>query len=68
MHRAPVYLLSGLTAEIVSGIIWTPMDVAKSRLQKGAEDASTGRSTVRLLKGVWTRESGRGVCRVGLNL
>lgn len=64
MHQAPVYLLSGLTAELVSGVIWTPMDVAKSRLQRGTEDASTGRSAVRLLRGVWNREGWRGIFRV----
>ena len=42
MHQVPVYLLSGLTAEIASSVIWMPTDVAKSWLQKGAEDASTG--------------------------
>jgi len=64
MYQAPVYLLSGLTAELVSGVIWTPMDVAKSRLQRGAEDPSTGRSAVRLLRGVWKREGWRGIFRV----
>ena len=68
MHQAPMYLLSGLTAEAVSGVIWTPMDVAKSRLQKGVEDASIGQSAVRILKGVWIRDGWRGVFRVGLNL
>jgi hypothetical protein len=64
MYQAPVYLLSGLTAEMISGVIWTPMDVAKSRLQRGAEDPSTGRSAVRLLRGVWKREGWRGIFRV----
>jgi len=68
MYQAPVYLLSGLTAEVVSGVIWTPMDVAKSRLQRGAEDPSTGRSAARLLRGVWKKEGWRGIFRVRKSL
>ncbi|KAG8775162.1 hypothetical protein FRC19_001930 [Serendipita sp. 401] len=58
--QVPIYLAAGLTAEMVSGVIWTPMDVAKSRLQRGSEGHITARS---LLKDVWKREGYRGVWR-----
>lgn len=59
--QAPIYLLSGLTAEMVSGVIWTPMDVAKSRLQRGADKHTTARA---LLADVRRKEGLRGVFRV----
>jgi hypothetical protein len=59
--QAPIYILAGLTAEMVSGVIWTPMDVAKSRLQRGADKHTTARA---LLTEVWRKESFKGVFRV----
>ena len=59
--QAPIYLASGLTAEMISGVIWTPMDVAKSRLQRGRDGYTTARS---LLADVWHREGYRGLFRV----
>lgn len=70
-HQVPVYLLSGLTTELVSGVVWTPMDVAKSRLQRGAEAEAgphEGRSARRLLLRVWRQEGWRGIFRVRLAL
>ncbi|KAG8831215.1 hypothetical protein FRC17_003464 [Serendipita sp. 399] len=60
LKQVPIYLASGLTAEMVSGVIWTPMDVAKSRLQRGGEGHTTARS---LLKDIWKKEGYRGVWR-----
>lgn len=57
---APIYLASGLTAEMVSGIIWTPMDVAKGRLQRGRDKHTTARG---LLGDVWKKEGCRGLFR-----
>lgn len=59
--QAPIYLASGLTAEMISGVIWTPMDVAKSRLQRGRDGYTTARS---LLADVWQREGYLGLFRV----
>jgi hypothetical protein len=59
--QAPIYLLAGLTAEMVSGVIWTPMDVAKSRLQRGTEGHNSAR---RLLTEVYRKEGYRGLFRV----
>jgi len=53
LKQAPIYLASGLTAEMISGVIWTPMDVAKTRLQRGRDEYTTARS---LLANVWQRE------------
>ena len=57
----PIYLASGLTAEMVSGFIWTPMDVAKGRLQRGRDTHTTARA---LLGDVWNKEGYRGIFRV----
>lgn len=59
-RQAPIYLMSGLAAEMVSGVIWTPMDVAKSRLQRGADKHTTARS---LLADVWKKEGPTGIFR-----
>jgi hypothetical protein len=61
LKQGPIYLMSGLTAEMVSGIIWTPMDVAKSRLQRGKDHHTKART---LLKEIWKTEGYRGVWRV----
>ncbi|PVF93102.1 mitochondrial carrier [Serendipita vermifera] len=58
--QGPIYLISGLTAEMVSGVIWTPMDVAKSRLQRGKDNHTKART---LLKEIWKMEGYRGVWR-----
>jgi len=50
-HRRPITVLSGA--------IWTPMDVMKARLQKGNE----GTSATKLLKKIWREEGYKGVWR-----
>lgn len=62
--QAPIYLLSGLSAEMVSGVIWTPMDVAKGRLQRGGDTHTTARG---LLANVWKKEGYQGIFRVGIS-
>jgi hypothetical protein len=49
-------------AEIASGAIWTPLDVLKSRLQKG-ESGNESRSAIRLLKKIVHEEGVKGVFR-----
>ncbi|KAG0150253.1 hypothetical protein CROQUDRAFT_73335 [Cronartium quercuum f. sp. fusiforme G11] len=59
MQQFPAYMLSGLSAEIVSGWVWTPMEVTKSRLQKGNE----GTSAIKLLKKIAQTEGVSGIWR-----
>lgn len=59
IEQFPAYMLSGLSAEIVSGWVWTPMEVTKSRLQKGNE----GTSGIKLLKKIARTEGVRGIWR-----
>ncbi|KAK4057798.1 hypothetical protein OIO90_001017 [Microbotryomycetes sp. JL221] len=50
LQQLPVFMLSGLAAELVSGGIWTPMDVLKSRLQHGSEGTSAMKLVGKILK------------------
>ncbi|KAM0746545.1 mitochondrial carrier [Meredithblackwellia eburnea MCA 4105] len=59
MQQIPVFLLAGTAAEITSGLFWTPLEVLKSRLQKGEKETST----VKLLAKIWREEGYRGVWR-----
>ncbi|KAM0789031.1 hypothetical protein ACM66B_003097 [Microbotryomycetes sp. NB124-2] len=57
LQQLPVFMLSGLAAELVSGGIWTPMDVLKSRLQHGAE----GTSAIKLVGKILRQEGIKGL-------
>nr|CRX78999.1 hypothetical protein ls5930a1_00070 [Leucosporidium scottii] len=59
VQQLPVFVMAGMTAEFLSGAIWTPMDVMKARLQKGNE----GTSATKLLKKIWREEGYKGVWR-----
>ncbi|BGP15411.1 hypothetical protein JCM10213_005089 [Rhodosporidiobolus nylandii] len=39
-EQLPVFVAAGTASELASGAIWTPLDVLKSRLQKGNEGTS----------------------------
>ncbi|KAF7973963.1 hypothetical protein HWV62_13932 [Athelia sp. TMB] len=58
-RQLPIFLAAGMTAEVASATIWTPMEVVKSRLQRGGE----GNSATMLLKRIWREEGHRGVFR-----
>ncbi|GAA6035738.1 hypothetical protein JCM8097_005676 [Rhodosporidiobolus ruineniae] len=52
-QQLPIFVAAGTAAELASGAIWTPLDVLKSRLQKGDE----GTSALRLIRKI-VREEG----------
>jgi len=60
MKQLPVFLAAGMTAEVASAAIWTPMDVVKSRLQKGEDGTNSARV---LIRRIWREEGYRGVFR-----
>ncbi|GAA6007416.1 hypothetical protein JCM10207_006334 [Rhodosporidiobolus poonsookiae] len=52
-QQLPVFVAAGTASEFASGCIWTPLDVLKSRLQKGRE----GTSAIALMRKI-VREEG----------
>ncbi|GAA5986042.1 hypothetical protein JCM11641_005536 [Rhodosporidiobolus odoratus] len=58
-ERLPVFVAAGTAAELASGAIWTPLDVLKSRLQKGDE----GTSAVQLVRKIVREEGWKGLQR-----
>ncbi|KAL1921501.1 uncharacterized protein VTP21DRAFT_11217 [Calcarisporiella thermophila] len=61
------HLLAGACAECVSGLVWTPMEVMKNRLQAGGDaragEELTRESTRRLAGEIWQKEGVRGFFR-----
>lgn len=53
------HLLSGLSAEAVSAVFWTPMEVVKQRAQVGARDTSSAQ----VVRQVWRAEGARAFFR-----
>ncbi|GAA5839394.1 hypothetical protein JCM3766R1_004822 [Sporobolomyces carnicolor] len=41
LQQLPIFVAAGTAAELASGAIWTPLDVLKSRLQKGNEGTTS---------------------------
>ncbi|GAA5963811.1 hypothetical protein JCM3765_004025 [Sporobolomyces pararoseus] len=41
LQQLPIFVAAGTAAELASGAIWTPLDVLKSRLQKGQEGTTS---------------------------
>ncbi|GAA6024695.1 hypothetical protein JCM11491_003618 [Sporobolomyces phaffii] len=41
LQQLPIFVAAGTAAELASGMIWTPLDVLKSRLQKGNEGTTS---------------------------
>ncbi|KAL8290560.1 hypothetical protein RQP46_002818 [Phenoliferia psychrophenolica] len=60
LQQMPIFILAGGVAEIASGAFWTPLEVLKSRLQKGGEGTTSG---TKLLGKIWREEGYRGVWR-----
>jgi len=58
--QLPLIASAALAAELASGLIWTPMDVLKQRLQTGREST---KSAPTLIKRIWKEEGYRGVWR-----
>ncbi|RKP16813.1 mitochondrial carrier, partial [Rozella allomycis CSF55] len=50
------HCLSAVAAEIVSGLLWTPMDVIKQHMQVQAKSSST----MSVIQGVWQRNGLKG--------
>lgn len=55
------YLIAGASAEIVSGAIWTPMEVLKARLQRSAGESV---ATIDLARQIVETEGWQGLWRV----
>ncbi|GAA5864473.1 hypothetical protein JCM1840_000512 [Sporobolomyces johnsonii] len=59
LQQLPIFVASGTAAELASGMIWTPLDVLKSRLQKGGE----GTSAIALMRKIVREEGPKGLFR-----
>ncbi|GAA5859702.1 hypothetical protein JCM8547_006991 [Rhodosporidiobolus lusitaniae] len=59
LRQLPVFLAAGTAAELASGAIWTPLDVLKSRLQRGQE----GTSAIALIRKIVREEGWLGLQR-----
>ncbi|GAA5838897.1 hypothetical protein JCM5353_001066 [Sporobolomyces roseus] len=59
LQQLPIFVAAGTAAELASGAIWTPLDVLKSRLQKGNE----GTSAIALSRKIIKEEGVKGLFR-----
>ncbi|GAA5927359.1 uncharacterized protein JCM15063_005873 [Sporobolomyces koalae] len=59
LQQLPIFVAAGTAAELASGAIWTPLDVLKSRLQKGNE----GTSAIALSRKIVQEEGIKGLFR-----
>ncbi|GAA5882268.1 hypothetical protein JCM16303_002312 [Sporobolomyces ruberrimus] len=59
LQQLPIFVAAGTAAELASGAIWTPLDVLKSRLQKGNE----GTSAIALSRKIIAEEGVKGLFR-----
>ncbi|KJE95644.1 hypothetical protein CAOG_009942 [Capsaspora owczarzaki ATCC 30864] len=57
------HLLAGVTAEVVSGLFWTPMEVIKQRLQAAGGELQRYKSSTHAFKTIVAQEGIRGMYR-----
>ncbi|GAA96183.1 uncharacterized protein L969DRAFT_84047 [Mixia osmundae IAM 14324] len=59
IHQLPIFVTAAIMAQLSSAVIWTPLDVLKSRLQAGRD----GTSALNLLVKIYKTEKLRGFYR-----